>query len=191
MTKRKITQEVIVTIASEIIDVEGYHQLSLAALASRLGIKTPSLYNHIGGLDDLKRKLALVGITKLKEAMVHASIGKSGKEAVKSIAFAYVHFVKNHPGLYEATMPSQEIMDNEIKSASGEIVDVMLKILQEYNLDYEKAIHTVRGLRCLVHGFSTLEINKGFMMDVNIEESLTILLETYMAGFISEIKNEV
>ena len=49
----------VVEAAAKLIDEEGIAQLSLGHLAERLGVRTPSLYNHIAGLPGLKRDLSL------------------------------------------------------------------------------------------------------------------------------------
>jgi AcrR family transcriptional regulator len=45
--------------AIQLLDQEGREALSLGRLAQRLGIQTPSLYNHIDGLPGLYRALAV------------------------------------------------------------------------------------------------------------------------------------
>ena len=40
-------------------------ELSLARLAERLGVRKPSLYNHVEGLSGLRRELALMALREL------------------------------------------------------------------------------------------------------------------------------
>ncbi len=47
--------------AAALADEQGLDGVTLAALALRLGIRTPSLYNHVAGLEGLRRELALFG----------------------------------------------------------------------------------------------------------------------------------
>jgi AcrR family transcriptional regulator len=46
----------VVSAAAELIERRGFEALTLSALASELGVKPPSLYAHVGGLDDLRRR---------------------------------------------------------------------------------------------------------------------------------------
>src|SRR5215470_15101957 len=88
--------------AAELVDAEGWDALSLAKLAEALGVRTPSLYNHVAGLDGVRRGLAVLGVGELRDRMAHAAIGRSGAEALLAIADAYRRFAKEHPGLYAA-----------------------------------------------------------------------------------------
>lgn len=58
-------------------DTQGVEGLTLAALAAKLNVKTPSLYNHIKGLPDLRMQLSRRGLLLIKAAMVDAVIGKA------------------------------------------------------------------------------------------------------------------
>src|SRR2546428_295193 len=49
----------VVEAAAKLVDEEGLDQLSLGRLAERLGVRTPSLYNHVAGLPGLKHDLAI------------------------------------------------------------------------------------------------------------------------------------
>jgi AcrR family transcriptional regulator len=50
----------------------GIENLSLKTLAAQLGVKSPSLYNHIDGLDDLKQQLMLYGWKELENKIIEA-----------------------------------------------------------------------------------------------------------------------
>ncbi|MGW0807596.1 TetR/AcrR family transcriptional regulator C-terminal domain-containing protein [Nonomuraea sp. NPDC002799] len=52
-SERELTRERIVRAAVEIADVEGLADLTMRAVAGRLGVATMSLYRHVGGKDDL------------------------------------------------------------------------------------------------------------------------------------------
>ena len=51
----------VVRAAADLADAKGIDALTLGEVAARLGVRTPSLYNHIAGLDGLRRDLALLG----------------------------------------------------------------------------------------------------------------------------------
>jgi AcrR family transcriptional regulator len=180
--RQGIDLNVILHAAIDILDTEGINQVTLAALASKLHIKTPSLYNHIDGLPGLRKQLAIYGLGLLKERIIQAVVGKSGDEAVISLGLAYISIVREHPGLYETTMVAAEHMDQDIMRASEEILKLILQILDSYHLSEEEAPHTVRGLRSLLHGFASVEAKGGFGMDLDRDASLRHLLDTYLLG---------
>ncbi|MFZ7942987.1 MULTISPECIES: TetR/AcrR family transcriptional regulator [Bacillaceae] len=172
----------IVEAAGDIADQHGMHEVTLANLAKQLGIRPPSLYNHFDGLPGLRKKLAIYGIDRLYEVMADAAIGVSGTEAVLSISKAYVQFARKHPGLYEATMLAPYQEDADVQQAGAKIVDLSIRVLQAYHLEGDLALHAVRGLRSILHGFSTLEQKGGFKMALDLDESLTIILKAFLAG---------
>jgi AcrR family transcriptional regulator len=174
--------------AAEMADQEGFEQITLASVAKKLQIRTPSLYNHVQGLTGLKRELACYAIRKLREELTEAAIGRTGEEALYAIGIAYVSFVRQHPGLYEATMGAPDPLDPDFQAAGNDIVVLLLRLLEPYKLDHEDAIHTVRGLRSIVHGFASLELKKGFNMNVDTDKSLRHILSTYVSGLVQDCK---
>ncbi|PEQ94744.1 TetR family transcriptional regulator [Bacillus sp. AFS006103] len=172
----------IIEAAGEIADQYGVQEVTLASLAKKLGIRPPSLYNHFDGLTGLRKKLAIYGIDKLYEVMADAAIGVSGTEAVIAVSQAYVNFARRHPGIYEATLLAPDPEDVDVQRAGAKIVDLSVRVLQAFQLEGEEALHAVRGLRSILHGFSSLEQKGGFKMSLDLNESLLIILKAFLAG---------
>ena len=55
MARMGIDKNVIIYRAAQLANDVGVENITLKALANNLDIQTTSLYNHIGGLDDLKK----------------------------------------------------------------------------------------------------------------------------------------
>lgn len=168
--------------AAEAANKEGIDEVTLASLAKKLHIRPPSLYNHLQGLQDLKKKLGVYGLEKLYIALAEAVIGCSGDEAVHALGKGYVAFVRTHPGLYEAILRSAEWNDKEIQKAADKIVHLVVKVLDVYELEEETALHTVRCLRSMLHGFASLEQSGGFGLPLDTDVSLQFLIDTFLAG---------
>ncbi|PHA00027.1 TetR family transcriptional regulator [Bacillus pseudomycoides] len=173
-----LTLQKIVDTAAEIADTNGVQDVTLASLSQRLGIRSPSLYNHVKGLQDVRKNLGVYGIEKLHEALKDAVEGKSMDEAIHALGEAYVSFVRKHPGLYEATF----LRDEEVQQAGAGIVELCLHILQQYGLEGENALHATRGLRSICHGFASIEQHGGFGLPLDLDTSLHLLLETFIKG---------
>lgn len=177
-----LTSEVVLAEAAALADETGLDALSLAELAVRLGIRPPSLYNHVASLEELKRGLAMLALRDLANSLSKAVIGRSRDDAVRSLAAAYREFVKKHPGLYQATQRAVRTEDAELSQASEEVVNVCLAVLRGYGLDHRAGLHALRGLRSAVHGFATLEITGGFGIPLSVDESFAWLVECFVAG---------
>lgn len=174
----------IIEAAGELADQYGVQEVTLANLAKKLGIRPPSLYNHFDGLAGLRKNLAIYGINKLYRVMADAAIMVSGTktEAVLAVSQAYVDFARRHPGIYEATLLAPDPEDVDVQQAGAQIVDLSVRILQAFHLDGERALHAVRGLRSILHGFSALEQKGGFKMALDLNESLLIIIKAFLAG---------
>ena len=180
-----LSREAVVEAAAALADEEGLEGVTLAELASRLGVRTPSLYNHVAGLEGLRRELALLGTRELGRRLGHAAVGKATDEATFAMAQAYRDFVKERPGLYAATVRSYRVSDPEdpeLAAAEGEAMEVVLAVLASYGLSGEEAVHTARGLRSIAHGFATLEVAGGFGIPLDLDESFRRLLRAFTTG---------
>ncbi|NJO06265.1 MAG: TetR/AcrR family transcriptional regulator [Chloroflexaceae bacterium] len=166
-----LTTESIVQAAIALIDEQGPESLSLASLASTFGVRSPSLYNHINGLDGLRHRLVLAGLRALSEAIRASAVGRSGFEALHAMCHAYRAFARQHPGLYTMTLRSQEQGDPELQQAGRATVDVVLATLQAYNLPGDAALHAVRYVRSVLHGFVLLEVGGGFGLPLELDTS--------------------
>ncbi len=176
--------------AAALVDAKGPDGLSLKALAAKLGIRTPSLYNYVAGLPGLQRELALMGIRMLGTRLTRAGVGKTADEAVVALADAFRAFIKDHPGLYALTLRAsrnRRPIDKEMGAAEGEVVAILTVVLSSYGLKDEDALHAARAMRSIVHGFATLELAGGFGLPLNLDESFRRLVQMFVRGLRSPV----
>src|SRR5712692_579826 len=136
-----LDQETVVEAAAKLVDEEGIDQLSLGRLAERLGIRTPSLYNHVAGLPGLKHDLALYCLRDLLGHVTRATIGKSRAEAIVALADAYRLYARQTPGRYTLTQQAPDAGDRKSQAVAQQVVDVVRAILAPYRLSDEEDIH--------------------------------------------------
>ncbi|MFC6650632.1 WHG domain-containing protein [Paenibacillus rhizoplanae] len=182
MARAGLDTHTLVLAAAELADEYGVEEVTLAALAAKLGVRSPSLYNHINGLAGLRTLMAVYGLEQLYEVMSAAMEGVSGEVAVHAMSQAYIEFTRQHPGLYQTTLKAPEQGDTALEAAGGKILSLILQVLSGFGLDEEGRLHAVRGLRSILHGFSTLEHQGGFAMPLDLNVTLTRLINTYIAG---------
>ena len=178
MTRRKgLTAQSVVDTASAIVDAEGTSALTLSRVARELGVKPPSLYNHVTGLDTLLRDVALMSIDDFAGRLGAAAMGRTGRDALRAVAAEFRAYARAHPGLYELAARAQP-HDEEYARASMRPVEPVIAILRGYDLDEKESIHAVRTLRAALHGFVSLESIGGFGLDVDVDESFAWLVES-------------
>ena len=183
-----IKPEIVISAAADIADRSGWEQITLANVASQLGIRTPSLYNHVEGLPDLRQKLAVYAVRQLRDQLNDAAIGHSGKQALIEVAIAYVEFVRLHPGLYEAINRVIAPKPPEFEQAAEQILTLFFRLMKPLGLPEEEAVHAIRGLRSMVHGFASLEAMGGFQMKEDLMVSLSKSITYYMDGLSEHFK---
>lgn len=181
----RLDKQAVVQAAADLVNEEGIDALSLSRLAEKLGIQTPSLYNHIDGLGGLRRELALLSAHALGDYFANAAIGKAGADAIMAVAQAYRTYIKTFPGLYLASLRAsgtQTPPDVALQQAETRSVQVALAVMASLGLQGDDAIHAVRGLRSVVHGFATLEVAGGFGLPLDCDESFRRLIAALIRG---------
>lgn len=183
-----LDRQVIVMAAADIADLQGLENVTLKAVAERLGVRNPSLYNHIDGLPELKRELTILGTHQLKAKISEAAIGKAKDDAVLAVALAYRSFAHQRPGLYQAIVSSPDRNCPRLEAAISSMMAVLKTVLEAYSLNEADKTHAARGLRSLLHGFVSLEAAGWFASPVDREESYKVLVNTFIRGIESTLK---
>ena len=171
--------------AAALADEQGLADLTLARLASALGIRTPSLYAHVAGLGDLRARLGARGAREMAGELQAAAAGRSGAEALRAVAAAYRGYAHGHPGSYAAMQVASDRADNQAAGAAA--VAVFLAVLEGYGISGEAAIHVVRAVRSALHGFVSLEREGGFGIPLSLDESYATLVEMIDTGLVRRI----
>lgn len=187
MAKRRLLdRDTVVAKAGDMADAAGsVHAVTLTTLAAALDVRVPSLYNHVAGLEDLHHALALYATEELLRRLRTAATGQTGFAALLQISFAYRRFAQDHPGTYPLTLAAPKADENARAALAQELVQLLLLVFASCGIEGEDAIHAIRGLRALLHGFVSLEDAGGYKMPVALDESFRQLLTTYLTGLAS------
>lgn len=176
MAARGLTSQVVVAAAADIADREGLRAVSVARVAAAVGVRAPSVYNHVPGHDGLLRGIALEGIRGVTQELREAVMGRSGTEALLAAAAAYRKYAREHPGRYEAAQRAPTSDDEEMAQAGAEAVEAFAAALRAWSLDGDDVVHAVRAVRSTLHGFVDMERLGGFGLDVSVDESFSRLV---------------
>ncbi len=188
--KIKLSKELIVNEALEIAEKEGFPSVTMATISRSLSIKSPSLYNYFNGLAEIHKAMALSAMDHLFEWLHKKTADKaSGKEKIHALSVAYISFGLEHPGFYEATLKAPDPLDKEIQKSGERIVTLSTMAFDSYYLKEVDQVHLVRGLRSILHGMVDLHQKNGFQLSVSLEESLKVIVETYILGIIERYGN--
>lgn len=157
----RVTKEAVVMTASNIADQEGFSSVSLKAVAERLHIRTPSLYNHIAGLEHLLQEAAHKGMREMNGCMTEAVVGYSGEPAIKAAAGAYFRYVIAHPGVYEIIQWAHWHEDQETAALFCQYRFLMQRLVTSCSFHTVREDEILTVLISLLHGYCTMELASG------------------------------
>ncbi len=177
MPRAGFTRDRVVAEAERIADEVGLARLTPAALADRLGVRQPSLYKHVDGLDGLRRGIAVRAKDELAGTLARAAVGRSRGDAIAAVAGAYRDWALKHPGRYAAAQRAPD--DTVDQAASQALVHVVTDVLAGFELRDDDAIDATRTLRSALQGFVTLEANGGFGLPADVDRSFDRLVRAF------------
>jgi AcrR family transcriptional regulator len=151
--------------------------VTIARVAGELGVRPPSLYNHVDSREALLRAIARTGYDDLLAALTDAAVGRAGADALRALAAAYRRYAHDAPGRYLAT---QRALPGEPGAAA--VVGVLARVLAAWGLTGDAEIHVLRAVRSALHGFVVLEQTGGFGLDVDRDASFERLVDLLVAG---------
>ncbi|WP_420037741.1 WHG domain-containing protein [Streptomyces sp. cg28] len=195
MPRAGLNTDRVVTEAAAMADELGPNQLTLAALAARLGVRQPSLYKHIGGLGDLEQRIAVLAKAELADVLSQAAVGRARADALFAVAHAYRTWALEHSGRYQAAQQPPAPGDADDEAASTRAVQVLAAVMGGYGLTGDDAIDAIRSFRASLHGFVSLESGGAFALPTSVDRSFDRLvhaIEVALAGWsdASESSNE-
>lgn len=162
MPRAGLTVATVVAAAAHLADREGFDAVTPAAVARTVGVRTPSLYAHVDGAEDLRVGVQTLALEEMADAVSAAVAGRSGRQALQALADAYRDYARAHPGRYAASRRPVDPDRTETVAAGRRHSALLGAVLAGYGLDGPDAVHAVRLVGSTVHGFVTLEATGGF-----------------------------
>jgi AcrR family transcriptional regulator len=175
----------VVAAAAELADEVGLDQLTLAALAARLGVRQPSLYKHVASLDALHRLISMRGKAELADVLGQVAIGRARDDALVAMAHAWRAWARDHPGRYQAAERGADPGDAEHERVSRRTIEVIVAVMDGYGLSGDDAIDAIRAYRSALHGFVSLEASGGFAFPNSVDRSFDRLVQALVRSLSS------
>lgn len=187
MRTNRITKESITQAAIELVEEHGRPELSMRELAERLGVKTPSLYNHVESMEQLLVEVCRYAVEQFCSSLDAAQSDKTGDDAVRALAAAYRDFAARRAGLYRVIMAIPAENNEALAKTAAAIPEPFLKALDGYGLTEEQTMHWQRVLRSVLHGFVSQERAGYFShFPVSADESFSLAVQCFLSGLRAE-----
>ena len=182
MPRAGLTPDVIVTEAAVLADRDGLAALTLADLAAHLGVRSPSLYKHVGGLPDLHRRLAVQGRRTRggdgrRPGGCGVSVGAAPPSGARLPALRH-----RAAGLYAATLRAPAADEPDVAQAAGDSRRSSCGCSPRSACPTTDLVHAARSVRSALHGFVALEAVGGFGLPQSVDESFERLLDDLEAA---------
>jgi len=178
----KLSRDSIVNAALTFLDREGWDALTINALATQLGTKGPSLYNHVQSLEDLRRTVRMRVVGDIIEMLNTVGEGRTRDDAVTVMASAYRSYAHHHPGRYSAfTRMPLGGDDPEFTEATRAAAAPVISVLASYGLDGDNSFYAALEFWSAMHGFVLLEMT-GAMNGIDTDAVFTDMVMRLATG---------
>ena len=178
----RLSRDSIVNAALTFLDREGWDALTINALATQLGTKGPSLYNHVDSLDDLRRTVRMRVVGDIIDMLNTVGQGRTRDDAVMVMASAYRSYAHHHPGRYSAfTRMPLGGDDPEFTDATRAAAAPVIEVLASYGLEGENAFYAALEFWSAMHGFVLLEMT-GVMNGIDTDAVFTDMVLRLASG---------
>lgn len=178
----RLSRDSIVNAALTFLDREGWDALTINALATQLGTKGPSLYNHLTSLDDLRRTVRMRVVGDIIDMLNTVGQGRTRDDAVMVMASAYRSYAHHHPGRYSAfTRMPLGGDDPEFTEATRAAAAPVISVLESFGLEGENAFYAALEFWSAMHGFVLLEMT-GVMNGIDTDTVFTDMVLRLAAG---------
>jgi AcrR family transcriptional regulator len=155
----RIGEQQILTTAEAIIDHLGWDALTMTELAQQLGVKVPSLYNHIENLEMLQHQLRCRFVGQIGDALCAVLPASGVTESIFRLAIAYRSYAHEHPGRYQAITVGDRVDDPDLAEAGVYAGSALRSVLATAGLDVPEMEFWQLALWAAVHGFVSLELS--------------------------------
>ncbi len=182
MSKNILSDELIIETSAVIANKIGLDNLSLKIISKELNIKSPSLYNHISSLEEIKQRLMIYGWKQIEEKMIDSAVGVSGYEALKNMCYAFYDYAINNKGIFTAMLWYNKYESTDKVKATTRLFNMIFKVMKSLDISEVNINHIIRTLRSFLEGFSLLVNNNSFGNPISIKESFDLSIEIIMNG---------
>lgn len=182
MARAGLDKNLVIERAARLANEAGLENITLKLIADEFNVQTPSLYNHIKSLDDLKKGLMLYGWKQLEEKLLLAVVGVSGYDALRAMCYAFYEYATENPGVFNAMLWYNKFQDEETLNATKRLFTVLFKIMGTLSIPDETINHLIRTFRGFLEGYALLVNNGAFGNPISIRESFNLSVKVLMAG---------
>ena len=178
----RTSSEAIVAAAREILEEDGLEAVTMARVASRVGVRAPSLYKHLHDREALLVAMVADAADELGAIVTAATVAPDDAPSrVTAVADAYRAFARRTPRaaslLYMDFGPDLTLPQARLAEAARPVVELAGAIAGERD-----ALPAARVLTAFVHGFTSMESAGAFRMGGDVDEAYRLGVAAIVQG---------
>lgn len=152
----KTSRQAILDTALSILERDGVEAISMRTIAATLHLAPNALYRYYADHNTLLAAIGNEGMRQLLEAQRGAvNPGPVTLDTIRNVAFAYLHFARQHRALYQIIMVKHQVAD-EYLTAYAELDSFTFDLLRQI-VDETVALEAGVALWGYLHGMISIE----------------------------------
>lgn len=179
----QIDYETLIETASAMIEDVGVEGTQLRLLAEKIGVKAPSLYNHVANKGALLRAVNELTLKRFVDALYQAADSENSvEEKLIAIAHRFRSFAHENPVCYSLANNSpagEERPDPQWREA----LILPLQALVAELVGEDNAFPALRGIYAFLHGWVMLEISQQFERGGDLDAHFLQSFQALLAGW--------
>jgi len=179
----RTTLEAIVAAGRAIVEDGGLDALTMQAVASRVGVRAPSLYKRVRNRDELIRLVVEATANELGERLRAAAkdAGDDPRDVLVALAHDLRAFAHERPHGYQlifGPLPPGGRPDREVLArASAPVLDAVRQLAGE-----EHALEAARTVTAWANGFLCMELAGAFRLGGDLDRAYAWGISTLVAA---------
>lgn len=185
--KAKITKEMILDAAFEVVREAGAENMNARTVAEKLNCSTQPIMYHFATIEEMKKAV----YAKLDQYHTKYLMNRTSphKGVMLCIGLNYIRFAMEEPNLFRFLFQSGFVVQNSLlEMIDSEELEPIISVMQKaMNLSMEQTKEVFQTLSLFAHGYASIIANNALEYD---EELVAIHLERVYRGAVLSVQEE-
>lgn len=162
--KARITKDMIINAAIEIVKQSGYENINARTVSERLHCSTQPVMYHFSTIDAMKRA-AYAQVDHLHSAYIMTILPE--QDPILGIGLNYIRFAVEEPQMFRFLFQSGYAQDHSLPEMieSEELVPILAVMQDGTGLSMEKTKQVFLTVALFAHGYASIIANNGLEYD--------------------------
>ena len=162
--KTRVTEEIIIRAAIEVVRRSGYESINARTVSEQLRCSTQPIMYHFSTIDNLKRAAYRQADRMHSEYLMNIP---AGQNPILGIGMNYIRFAVEEPQLFRFLFQSGYAEENSLLEMidSNELMPVLTAMQEGTGLSMKKTKDVFITVAMFAHGYASMIVNNGLEYD--------------------------